>query len=131
MKPHFLVLLISFLLAVGVLFFHSGYFSSSSFTPALSKGSVRAESSPNVSLPETLSGGNLMALGRKIDLNRATAEDLAALPTIGPKTAEKIIADRKARGPFQKILMMAKLLRKKKSLNACELLSRLKDIDRI
>ncbi len=116
MKPHFLVLLISFLLAVGVLFFHSGYFSSSSFTPALSKGSVRAESSPNVSLPETLSGGNLMALGRKIDLNRATAEDLAALPTIGPKTAEKIIADRKARGPFQKIedLMRVKGIKEKK-----------------
>lgn len=36
----------------------------------------------------------------KININRATAEELTALPGVGESTASKIVADRKANGPF-------------------------------
>jgi competence protein ComEA len=36
----------------------------------------------------------------RLDLNTATAADLATLPGIGEKLAARIIADRDARGPF-------------------------------
>lgn len=39
----------------------------------------------------------------RFDLNSATVAQLQALPTIGPKRAEAIIADREANGPFRSI----------------------------
>jgi competence protein ComEA len=36
----------------------------------------------------------------RVDLNRATAAELASLPRIGPALAARIVADRAARGPF-------------------------------
>ena len=39
----------------------------------------------------------------KVNINTATAEALDALPGIGASTAEKIVADREANGPFKTI----------------------------
>ncbi|MBU4232239.1 MAG: helix-hairpin-helix domain-containing protein [Proteobacteria bacterium] len=50
-----------------------------------------------------MSGAQLLTLGLSIDLNRATAEDLAAVPGLGPALAQRIVDYRKAHGPFKKI----------------------------
>jgi competence protein ComEA len=44
-------------------------------------------------------GGAIDADGR-VDVNRATAEELTTLPGIGPVLAERILAHREANGPF-------------------------------
>ncbi len=44
--------------------------------------------------------GQLLALGGKLPLNRASAEDLAALPKIGPALAAEIVAERERLGGF-------------------------------
>jgi competence ComEA-like helix-hairpin-helix protein len=51
----------------------------------------------------TMSGAQLLTLGLPIDLNRASAEDLAAVPGIGPALARRIVDYRQAHGPFRKI----------------------------
>jgi len=48
------------------------------------------------------------AAQRPLDLNRASAVELAALPGIGPTLARRIVDDRIARGPFSS---MTELLR--------------------
>lgn len=45
-------------------------------------------------LPRTL------AEGERVDLNRASADDLAALPGVGPKLAQRIVDERSRRGRF-------------------------------
>jgi len=42
------------------------------------------------------------ALDGRLDLNRASADELEGLPGIGPKTAQRILEDRRTRGPFRK-----------------------------
>lgn len=37
----------------------------------------------------------------RLDLNTASARDLDLLPGVGPRTAERIVADRAANGPFR------------------------------
>ncbi len=48
-------------------------------------------------------GAQLLTLGLTIDLNRATAQDLDAIPGIGPALAKRIVDYRNAHGPFKKI----------------------------
>ena len=50
-----------------------------------------------------MSGDQLVTLGLPIDLNRATAEDLDAIPGLGPALAKRIIDYRQAQGPFKQI----------------------------
>ena len=50
-----------------------------------------------------MSGAQLITLGLPLDLNRASAEDLEAVPGIGPALAQRIVDYRKAHGPFKKI----------------------------
>ncbi len=47
--------------------------------------------------------GGAPSAGGKVDLNRASAAELDTLPGIGPSTAQKIIDDREANGPFKTI----------------------------
>ncbi|GAB4248663.1 ComEA family DNA-binding protein [Deferrisoma sp.] len=44
-----------------------------------------------------------LLVGEPVDLNRATAVDLAALPGIGPARAEAIVAERERRGGFRTV----------------------------
>jgi len=46
-------------------------------------------------------GLELVLLGRPVDLDRATAEDLAAVPGIGPGLAAEVVRDRDEHGPFR------------------------------
>jgi competence protein ComEA len=50
-----------------------------------------------------MSAERLLTLGLALDVNTATAEDLEALPGVGPVMAQRIIEYRQSRGPFQKI----------------------------
>lgn len=47
--------------------------------------------------------GSGATVGGKLNINRATAEELDALPGVGPSTAQKIVADREANGPFSRV----------------------------
>jgi len=50
-----------------------------------------------------MSGARLLTLGLPIDLNRASASDLDAIPGIGPALAQRIVDYRQKHGPFKKI----------------------------
>jgi len=50
-----------------------------------------------------MSGASALAVGRPMDMNRASVIDLTLLPGIGPVTAEKIDAHRRRTGPFRSV----------------------------
>jgi competence protein ComEA len=63
---------------------------------------VEGEAPPPLALPPGDAPGSSVAPG-PVDLNRATAAELDALPGIGPATAQAIVAHREANGPFASI----------------------------
>ncbi|MBS2032099.1 MAG: helix-hairpin-helix domain-containing protein [Deltaproteobacteria bacterium] len=50
--------------------------------------------------PGALTGGERRVLGLPLDVNQATEAELDALPGIGAQLAQRIVAERKAHGPF-------------------------------
>ncbi len=52
---------------------------------------------------ERMPAERLLTLGLALDLNTATAEDLEALPGIGPALAQRIIQHRQSRGSYKKV----------------------------
>ena len=49
--------------------------------------------------PERASARTIAAAG-PVDVNRASADELATLPRVGPTLAQRIVEDRAAHGPF-------------------------------
>ena len=54
-------------------------------------------------LPRPLTGTELVLLGRAVDPNRASAEDLAAVPGLSLVLAREVVADRAERGSFRSV----------------------------
>jgi competence protein ComEA len=69
----------------------------------LSSGSRVIISSDRGVTLERLAGKDLLTLGLALDPNQATAEDLEAIPGIGPVLARRIVEFREEQGPFQTI----------------------------
>lgn len=63
---------------------------------------IPASGAPTAQGPAVPESGRLL-FGEKMDLNRATAEDLEAIPGIGPKRAVGILEERNVRGRFETI----------------------------
>jgi len=67
-------------------------------------GGSRVEVTPSGAYRvSAMPGAKLLTLGLPLDLNRATADDLAAIPGLGPALARRIVDFRTARGPFKQI----------------------------
>ncbi|MDF3053644.1 MAG: Helix-hairpin-helix DNA-binding class 1 [Geminicoccaceae bacterium] len=76
-------------------------FSGSAALSATSRGSGAGVGTAFAPLPpENLAVPAAAAPNAVLNVNRATAVELEALPGIGPALARRIVADREARGPF-------------------------------
>lgn len=67
-------------------------------TALVRAGRVPVGSVPVAAAPDT-----------RLDLNTASEVELNALPGIGPALAERIAADREARGPFESVADLARV----------------------
>jgi competence protein ComEA len=62
-----------------------------------------ASAAPPDSAPGKAPEKSAFGLDGRLDLNAASADELEGLPGIGPKTAFRILEDRRTRGPFRKV----------------------------
>lgn len=69
----------------------------------LTQEEYAAGGSDGAASPAAGTAGASASVGGKVDLNKATAAELDALPGVGPSTAQKIVDDREANGPFKKV----------------------------
>lgn len=65
--------------------------------------SEEVEGSLTSGVPAAVGSSPGSAAGSKVNLNAATVDELDALPGVGPSTAQKIVADREANGPFASV----------------------------
>lgn len=61
---------------------------------------IKLDADLNVVSIEKIRGTHIIAAGKRIDVNLADADDLRAVPGIGPRIAQKIIGRREAQGRF-------------------------------
>jgi competence protein ComEA len=62
-----------------------------------------ASAAPSDSAPERALQKSAFGLDGRLDLNAASADELEGLPGIGPKTAQRILEDRRRHGPYRKV----------------------------
>jgi competence protein ComEA len=67
--------------------------------PGGAPGPAASSDPASASAPEKTAYG----IDGKLNLNAATADALMELPGIGPKTAQRILADRRTHGPYRRI----------------------------
>ena len=97
--PRLLALTLGDSLALGAVSGNPGPADSTAPPPSGRRpGPIPADSAASPSDPAQPGG---YALDGRLDLNRASAEELEALPGVGPKTAARIIEDRVRRGRFR------------------------------
>jgi competence protein ComEA len=71
--------------------------------PAGAPDSTARAVAPDGAAPDSALEKSSYGLDGRLDLNRASADELEGLPGIGPKTAQRILDDRRTRGPFRKV----------------------------
>jgi competence protein ComEA len=54
-------------------------------------------------VPRPLAGDELLAIGLPLDVNRASARELAFVPGLGARLAEALVQDRDRNGPFASV----------------------------
>jgi len=69
--------------------------------PPADSGATRSDRDRTA--PADTTARTAYAADGRLDLNRASADELESLPGIGPKTAERIVADRLKRGRFRTV----------------------------
>ncbi|MFH0957479.1 MAG: helix-hairpin-helix domain-containing protein [Pseudomonadota bacterium] len=79
------------------------------FTKVFPCGSVIDITDGNVSLVGKLSGAQILACGKRINLNEASETDLASVPGLGKSLASKIVDYRNSIGSFQSPLEISRV----------------------
>ncbi len=86
--------------ALGLLLTRAGASRCGEASAAVNAGDFVEVDAACAATPLPMPAATRLALGLKIDLNRASQQELEALPRIGPAIARRIVADRSRRGPF-------------------------------
>ena len=65
--------------------------------------SIKVDRHSSLVMVSAIPGAKLMAVGKKIDLNRALESDLLCIPGIGPVLAQRIVREREHRNGFKSV----------------------------